>query len=345
MFESDDWGGIRIPSGRVIDKMVDCDSCNAYNLYDTLENSDDLELLLDALQSSRRSQYDIAKFTLNFILGNPNFERIRECGFTEYVYERFIDTYLRVNSSNTALRTLFQGIDEGLYLPQFHGREHVSVLPWLKLLKEGHKYIREIFDLGMFCGEFFSNGVRTNLMATYNFNSIEESRFLEKSIYEGTLMFEEIFGFRSVTTIAPSGCWHNNLEWSMKENGIRGLQGFVYQLVPEGCGHVRRVYHFLGQRNSIGQTYLIRNCFFEPTSNPSIDWVDICLRQIKRAFLIGKPAIISSHRVNYVSGISMANRDQGLFLLRRLLSEIVKRWSEVEFMSTAELFEIIEEGD
>jgi len=51
------------------------------------------------------------------------------------------------------------------------------------------------------------------------------------------------------------------------------------------------------------------------------DWVSTCLKEIAVAF--NKPAIISSHRVNFVGGMSMDNRDDGLQKLQTLLNKIV----------------------
>ena len=65
--------------------------------------------------------------------------------------------------------------------------------------------------------------------------------------------------------------------------------------------------------------------------------MDITLQQIAAAFKWNKPAIISSHRVNFAGGICKKNREAGLKELKLLLQTIVKRWPDVEFMSTASM--------
>ena len=77
--------------------------------------------------------------------------------------------------------------------------------------------------------------------------------------------------------------------------------------------------------------------------NPDKDWVDSCLAQISNAFLFNKPAVICSHRVNYIGFIEQANRDRGLKNLSKLLHLIVKKWPEVRFISTDQLVEIMKE--
>jgi hypothetical protein len=82
---------------------------------------------------------------------------------------------------------------------------------------------------------------------------------------------------------------------------------------------------------------MVRNVVFEPTEERGIDWVDFTLKQIENAFRWDKPAIISSHRVNFCGHIDKKNREKGLKSLESLLQEIVKKWPDVEFMSADEL--------
>ena len=68
--------------------------------------------------------------------------------------------------------------------------------------------------------------------------------------------------------------------------------------------------------------YSVRNVVFEPYKDSSRDWVSTALNEIAQAFLFRKPAVVVSHRINYVSGLSIKHRDLSLRLLDRLLSEI-----------------------
>ena len=65
------------------------------------------------------------------------------------------------------------------------------------------------------------------------------------------------------------------------------------------------------------------------------------LRQIEIAFRCRKPALISSHRVNFCGHIDSKNRDIGLAELRKLLEEIIRRWPTVEFMGAADLEKLV----
>ena len=62
---------------------------------------------------------------------------------------------------------------------------------------------------------------------------------------------------------------------------------------------------------------------------------------IKLSFLLHKPAIISTHRLNYVGGIDESNRLNNLAALDSLLREITRKWPDVEFMNSVELGDVI----
>jgi hypothetical protein len=65
------------------------------------------------------------------------------------------------------------------------------------------------------------------------------------------------------------------------------------------------------------------------------------LNRIETAFRYYKPAIISSHRVNFIGAIVPDNRNKNLMLLKQLLFEIVKKWPDVEFMSSDQLGDLM----
>ncbi|MEX0450068.1 hypothetical protein V6X63_09950 [Spiribacter sp. 221] len=78
-----------------------------------------------------------------------------------------------------------------------------------------------------------------------------------------------------------------------------------------------------------------------PTSGTKSDPVGHALAQIDTAFRWRKPAIISSHRVNYAGHIDSKNRERGLAGLAELLQGIVKRWSDVRFITAHTLLQLI----
>ena len=90
VIESDDWGSIRMPSVKVLDDLKAKGYRYAdyigYDKYDTLASNDDLEVLLDTLSSVKDSEGNQARLTMNTVVCNPNFERIRQSAYQEYYY-------------------------------------------------------------------------------------------------------------------------------------------------------------------------------------------------------------------------------------------------------------------
>lgn len=175
-------------------------------------------------------------------------------------------------------------------------------------------------------------------MATYDYYGEKNFDFVANSIREGLEVFEDIFQYRSLSTIAPCYVWDDRVEGSFFDSGVQAFQGSKFQNIPSGKSFRRR-FHYNGETNSNNQLYFIRNCLFEPSLNADIDWVDKCLESIDIAFKWRKPAIVGTHRLNYVSGIESSNASNGLQLLRELLTSVLRNWPDTRFVTTADLLE------
>jgi hypothetical protein len=341
VIESDDWGSIRMPSEEVYRKFVEKGYKLAesdYNRLDALESNNDLEMLFNELSSHRDSVGNHPVITANTIVGNPDFDRIRQSDFTEYHFEDVVNTLQRYKGRDRVLSLWRQGYSEQLFHPQFHGREHVNISRWMKALRSGRSEIRYTFDNET----TFSGDADYNFMEVLDFDSHEEVAAMKASLVEGLNIFEEIFGYRSKSFIPPCYAWSSDIEEVLFTNGVKYIQGLIVQTVPTGnAGKYRRKYHFMGSRNRIGQYFLVRNCFFEPSLSKSGDVVDECLNRVNIAFRWNKPAVICSHRINFTGSIDRSNREENLRLLNSLISSILRKWPSVEFMSSTRLGDII----
>mgnify|MGYP001809757454 CR=1 FL=1 len=151
--------------------------------------------------------------------------------------------------------------------------------------------------------------------------------------------FENIYGFKSRSFVAPNYVWDPEIEQATKASGVDYLQCSTLQWLPVGNSSRKKItkWRFQGQRSTSGQRYIVRNVHFEPSSDPSRDWVASTLRDIDLAFKLRKPAIISTHRVNFMGSLSQANRDSGLTQLQRLLHEMLEHWPDIQFTDTVGL--------
>jgi hypothetical protein len=346
VIESDDWGSIRMPSREVYYKLlkkgIRVDKC-PYNLYDSLASEEDLQAIFDVLKSLKDKNGNHPVITANTIGANPDFEKIKASDFREYHYEAFTETLKKYPAHHNSFDIWKQGMKEKIFRPQFHGREHLNVNRWLKYLQNGSEETRIAFDHAMF-------GISTNIttekrksyLAALDFEDYSELDGQKIMLTDGLNLFEKIFEFQSESYIATNYIWHPAIEPVLAEKGVRYLQGSGAQGIPKP-GKRMIHHHYLGQQNNLGQSYMIRNCMFEPSLNETKDWVSGCLKEISIAFLWNKPAVISSHRLNFIGFIDENNRKRNLKHLANLLKAIIKKWPEIEFMTTDQLGRTITE--
>ena len=346
VFESDDWGSIRIPDNYCINHLkkldINVDKCH-YMLNDTLENQKDYENIFEVLTKFRDSKSQHPKITANTIVRNPDFNKIEQSGFKNYFSELNTSTYYRYYGNSKIEKIIKEGIELGLYRPQLHGREHVNISRWMKLLRENDEITRKAFDLRFFgISSHTFKIARPSIMAVFDGGDDEIEFDFEEIISDAIQDFQTLYGFKSKTFIAPNYVWNDKIESILLKNNIRFLQGGSIQILPSSAGEPTKYKrNYLGKKNINDQTYLVRNVNFEPSSDPHKDWVNSALSDINNAFIWRKPAIINSHRVNYVCGINPENGGKTLKQFSELLSQILKRWPDVEFMTSDEYINLL----
>ena len=344
VIESDDWGSIRMPSVKTYNdlkgKGLDLDSGDSkrYNLNDTLASSEDLVGLFELLSSFKDIKGNNPVFTAVSLVANPDFDKIKANNFQEYYWEPFTET-LKKYDSISSFSAWQEGIANKLFIPEFHGREHLNVAAWMRSLQEKNPETHLAFDYGLWG---FTNKHPNGLsfQAAFDLEKSEDLKIQEEIVKNGLALFENIFGYKARFFVPPNGPFNNSLETVAAHNGIDYMSASKKQLEVLGEGRTQKKYHWLGQKNGNGQHYITRNCFFEP-SQEGKDWVDICLSDIDIAFRWKKPAVISSHRVNYIGRLRPENRANGLKKLEVLLQSILSKWPDVEFMTSVELGDLI----
>jgi hypothetical protein len=346
VFDSDDWGSIRMPDKATYDKLlyagIRVDQC-PYNRYDTLASEEDLSSLFEVLSSFTDFYGNHPIITANCVVTNPDFNKIRESGFNTYQYEWFPVTLQKYPNHSRSFQLWKEGMERKLFHPEFHGREHLHVSRWMQALKQNLPETRLAFDLKLFgLSTIISNENRKSYLAAYDVNDIEGLDQIKAIIFDGLSIFKQIFGYTTKTFIAPNYTWPTQIEQSLSEWNIRYLKGAKVQSSPiMNSSKNKRIRHYTGQRNSHNQIHIERNCEFEPSFNNGKDSVDKCLAQIENAFNWKKPAILTVHRLNFIGGIEKYNRERTLILLGDLLKRVFKKWPDVEFMTAERVGELI----
>jgi hypothetical protein len=346
VLECDDWGSIRMPNKEIHTVLIKnglIHSDDKYSNNDTLADKTDLELLFEVLLGVRDSHDQPAVMTPITNVANPDFEKIKESGFKQYFLEPFTNTLKRYNRDPETFNTWKKGMDLGIFIPESHGREHISVQFWLNELQKGNSRLLEAFEYGVISVPLEGiNPIISGFRPEFYFNSEQQTEFLINSITDGISMFKQIFGYIPRAFVPSNNIFHPVFEHAVADAGVRYL--FVSHLspVPDKRGNLKLKYYRTGKKTSGGLIYYTRNCAFEPT-DPGYPGIGLTLRQIEAAFRWGKPANISTHRVNFIGALNEKNRDKGLKELRSLLKAIVLRWPDVEFMCSADMFKALYE--
>lgn len=345
VIESDDWGSIRMPSNEtrssLVKQGVDLLSGDRYyfNMYDTLATSNDLIALFDTLSSVKDKYGNPCVFTPLSLAANPDFTKIKADNFQKYHFEPFTETLKRYPGCGQSFKLWQEGIEKRLFVPQFHGREHLNVQVWLQALQSNDTQTRLTFDYGMWG---FNNKLAScvSYQAAFDLDQPSEIEYQKEVISTGLGLFEKLLGYKATFFVPPNGPFNEILEESAFNSGIQFISTSKIHREPLGNLKFNKRYHYLGQKNRFNQSYITRNCIFEPVFEGN-DWVSSCLNDIKIAFSWFKPAIISSHRVNYIGSLDEGNRDRNLARLKVLLQQIMIYWPNVEFMTSVELGNLI----
>ena len=346
VIESDDWGSIRMPSKEVYKQLlktgVRVDQCH-YCSNDSIVSEDDLSLLFEVLNQYKDIDGTPAIITANAVVANPDFDKIKECGFEHYFYKKITEGLPEIKGCEHSLDLWKEGCENGCFRIQSHGREHLNVTRWMRYLKENYPETRLAFDMGVYgLSTTITSEKRKSFLPAFDFENEQEENQVNEIAMDGLAIFEQIFGFKSTSFIAPNYIWGRSLENTIADCGVKYIQGQQrgkYRNAKGENNNMRQRY--MGRKNVFGQIDLCRNAFFEPSEAPEKDWVDSCLKDISVAFCWHHPAIICSHRVNYVGTINLENRDRNLKSLARLLEQIKKSWPDVEFMSSDQLGNLI----
>lgn len=339
LIESDDWGAIRTPSAAVVDDFKKRGLGIAQSIYsnDALESSEDLQMLFEVLSKYKGSDGKPAKMTANAIMANPDFEQIKASDFTEFHYEKCTETFQKYPQHSQNLALWLQGKREGIFQPQYHGREHLNYKRWLRVLQQKNPEALYCFDRQA----TYSGFNDYSFMEAYDWDTPADIAEQKQVIADGLHIFKEIIGESSKSFIAPCYNWDTEIESTLAAHGVQWIQGMRSQLVPTGKFNCYTpIRHSFGQTNNLGLRYNVRNCLFEPSMVPNRDWVNSCLAQMASAFHWNKPAVICTHRINFIGYINPENRARGLSDLNTLLAAMLKKWPDIRFISTDELVKV-----
>jgi len=341
VIESDDWGSDRfdLKSKKYYsEKGVDI-TLNWMSRFDTFESKDDMEGLLAILRGGFTGTFQ-PRMTLLFNPANPDFTKIMQGDFKTYYYQTFKEKLFSQGIDGNALMEFYNcGIHEGLLEIGFHGREHLYVNRWLRDLRSGNSIACEGFKQGVWgFSNAYLSGYNSDYRASFDLDIRKDLDFQSLSIKDGVEIIRREFNLEVKYFLAPNGPFSLSLLSTLEDLEIKYI-GISKRFKDAET----KINKFFWLNNRVGNYMkaITRNAIFEPSSPAKLDWVGSCLNDISQSFKWKKPAVVSTHRVNYVSGLESSNSIHGLLKLRELLNQIHKNWPDTVFLTSSQLGDLM----
>ncbi len=361
VIESDDWGAcLALPNMNEYEDLRElfpaCYNQSILNeLTTTLESPSDMEKLFSVLEGFTGGDGRYAVFQANYVMSNPDprygISGLESCRLVP------LPDLPTVWRRGDIIRKAREGISRGLWHPEFHGKTHVNHRAYLRDLRES--------DLAALISAkgrswyvwmiLYSSGNKSDGQYYDHFSEWSSGLPPEQQkedIESGIAIFESVFGRKPRSAIAPSYIWQFRTERFLNNCEVRIIQGKNRQY---RVNHLKKISDLvdkkivnrlwlteMGDYNPIlGLRYLSRNVDFEPSSDPMS--VTKAYEQILEAWKRDQPAIISTHRSNYV-GLDVKTIDNNLKQLRHLLQRIQSDHPQAVYLTDWEVAQLYESG-
>ncbi len=343
VFESDDWGACEIAANAddataVAEVWTELHGAARYTDA-TLESPADLDRLFATLEPFHGADGRPAVFTGFVCVGNPDYEKIRANGFSRYedlgVEEGVPGRWGR----GDFLAKWREGVARGLFWPELHTNlHHTSPALWLdRLNADGAKgeAARRLFDLEVYCqGE--------HLPEFEGLDVREQLSWISGAIHR----FRHAAGYRPSCAITSDAYPETEVLWSLlglrtvclKNCQVNNDQIVVYPTKP--WNNQDPTVKMGDWNERLDLIYLVRNAFFECSRSDEQTAAKV-LPVIRRRWAANQPAVLSTHRIHYVSHNAEAV-DKGYAQLRQLLGALCDE--SARFLTTAEVGDIYRMG-
>jgi len=284
----------------------------------TLESAADLEAM-GAILSSAAGEDGIAPvMQANTVMASPDYDRLHAPMFdAETLPLRDFPeppSRWRRPGLDRALRAV---TDSGVWWPELHGLHHLPEAAWLNALRRGEPDARRAFEhQSMVCAAVEKGG---------EYGEDEPLDLRRRNLALAAGKFRALFGRDPGSFCPPDYHWDPALDRDAEALGL-----FTFQGVPESAGarapRFRRLFHRFRWPHFDGRRFALPpRIAFEPLTaeGPSESLgVERTWRAVQEAWRRGQPAVISTHRMNYVHlvpGWAEAGREALAALLGRLV--------------------------
>ena len=282
----------------------------------TLESAEDLRAMSDLLGSFRGGDGFPPVWQANMILAAPDYAKLHPPGFevATLPLHEFPNT-----PSRWARPRLWEQLTlarvAGVWWPELHGLHHLPERAWLNALRRGAPDARRALE--------HQSPVCAGVDGSGEYHPSEPSELRARNLETAVGVFRRLFGRLPDSICPPDYRWDEQLERDAERLGVTTIQGKGEQLGPSFARLRRLVLRYRWPHVHGARFYLPPRIAFEPhgQTGPSRVGVEPVHRAARAAWTRGQPAVISTHRVNYVH-LDPAAAEGGRAALRDLLKRL-----------------------
>ncbi len=303
----------------------------------TLESADDVRALADLLLSFRGGDGFPPVLQANTVLANPDYDRLAAAGFEG---DDVPAVELPALPSRWSRPRLWEQLTiarlSGVWWPELHGYHHAPAATWLEAMRRGDSDALIAFEHQvMVCAAVEASG---------EFDPAEPEAARTRRLERAVARFRELFGRSPGSFCPPDYRWDERLEADAERLGVTAFQGKNEQHGARQGRVSRLVLGPSGARSAGARFYLPARIAFEPSlggpSGARVD-VDAVVRAVRAAWSRGRPAVVSTHRLNFVH-LDDNLVAHGRARLRALLGRLCEEGAV--FLVDRELRELLERG-
>ncbi|MDO6524841.1 hypothetical protein [Motilimonas sp. 1_MG-2023] len=298
IFESDDWG----PG--------------------PIEHAQTLHKIQQLLSEFRDYRGHCAHMTIGAVLSIPDAEKIQQSQYQEYA-----GLDLCLPQFSDILSSLKQGQQAGVFSLQLHGREHYWPSKLLSGIQKNNE-LKEWLEHDSAYTEKLPSPLQSRWNPALNIADIAVA------VKQEVDLFKRCFGFAPEVVVPPTFVWSEEVEISWRSHGIHTIitpgQRFIKRTDSHFSSDKKRIVNH--QTSATGQTYLVRNQYFEPEFGHQ--WQE-ALDKVCNSIGLARPCLFETHRFNFVN--SPEGSQNSLSQIRNLLEQAIKTWPDCCFLSSLEL--------
>lgn len=256
-------------------------------------------------------------------------------------YRRVMLNDPRYSAVYAAMR---EGEAAGVFALQLHGMEHFRPASVLRAA-ETHEEVRDWLARDDAVTEDLPSALQSRWVDASRLPSrpLEEAE-VRASVNEEVAAYAQLFGGVPHVVVPPTFVWTEAVERAWAQAGVRVIVTPGRRFESRGADG-RPVAALLpailnGERGAGGVLYVVRDDYFEPAYGHD---AARALAAVRRKALLGRPALLETHRFNFTRDADVASR--ALRELDCALREALRAWPHLRFVSPAELAQAWHSGD